>query len=82
MERGNKPVPQNFEMRDVDKNEIGSVLVPYGGDSRMKEIMRASQDLLKSQEGRQIVYGNLKLGKFDEEISGINLSKMFSVYGP
>ena len=29
-----------------------------------------------------MVYGNLKLGKFDEEISGINLSKLFSVYGP
>ena len=34
--------------------------------------------------GRQMVYGNLKLGHFDEEItgSGINLSKLFSVYGP
>lgn len=31
-----------------------------------------------------MVYGNLKLGNFDEEItgSGINLSKLFSVYGP
>ena len=29
-----------------------------------------------------MIYGNLKLGNFDEEISGINLSKLFSVYGP
>jgi hypothetical protein len=29
-----------------------------------------------------MVYGNLKLGQFDEEINGINLSKLFSVYGP
>lgn len=29
-----------------------------------------------------MVYGNLKLGHFDEEINGINLSKLFSVYGP
>ena len=29
-----------------------------------------------------MVYGNLKLGNFEEEISGINLSKLFSVYGP
>jgi hypothetical protein len=28
------------------------------------------------------VFGNLKLGNFEEEISGINLSKLFSVYGP
>jgi len=28
------------------------------------------------------VFGNLKLGGFEEEVSGINLSKLFSVYGP
>ena len=37
---------------------------------------------ISRQSGRQMVYGNLKLGQFDEEISGINLSKLFSVYGP
>lgn len=28
------------------------------------------------------MYGNLKLGNFEEEVSGVNLSKLFSVYGP
>lgn len=29
-----------------------------------------------------MVYGELEFGSFDDEISGINLSKLFSVYGP
>lgn len=29
-----------------------------------------------------MIYGDLELGNFDEEISGINLSKLFSVYAP
>jgi len=37
---------------------------------------------MSQQSGRQVVYGNLQLGHFEEEISGINLSKLFSVYGP
>jgi hypothetical protein len=32
--------------------------------------------------GQNMVYGDLNLGKFEEQVMGINLSKLFSVYVP
>ena len=34
------------------------------------------------KNGKQMVYGDIEVGNFEEEISGINLSKLFSVYNP
>jgi hypothetical protein len=37
----------------------------------------------QTEQKREIVYDNLKIGKIENEVvSGINLSKLFSVYGP
>lgn len=47
-----------------------------------KQLEDAARDLAQYKLGRQMVYGELEFGSFDEEISGINLSKLFSVYGP
>lgn len=73
MERGNKPVPQNFE---ILKEEIISkektnetAVIPYTG---------ASAD----DPNRKVAFGNAGLGSFEEEVNGINLSKLFSIYGP
>ena len=72
-------MPQNYVVRDANVGE--GAVVPYEGDKPAEAIQHASQDLLALKD-RQLIYGNVKLGEFEEEISGINLSKLFSVYGP
>lgn len=39
-------------------------------------------DVTQTSKDPAPVFGNVKLGGFEEEVSGINLSKLFSVYGP
>jgi hypothetical protein len=36
----------------------------------------------KGSAGQRITAEGYKMGQFEEEVSGINLSKLFSVYGP
>lgn len=79
---------------DFEAHKIEQSLVPYfsqedGARNRSQEDKNRMAEPGKAGIGkdgtaRQMVYGNLKLGNFDEEItgSGINLSKLFSVYGP
>lgn len=89
MRRGNNPVPAAYE--EHEPVAPGGALVPFFGGPESgggKPGALASEaggiggKAASKQSGRQMVYGNLKLGNFDEEISGINLSKLFSVYGP
>ena len=92
LERGNKPIPAVLDAKDGNPEnargapkEAEMAVVPVGQpdqkpESQPPELDRESR--AKAQNDRQVVYGNLKLGRFEDEISGINLSKLFSVYGP
>jgi hypothetical protein len=95
MERGNKPVPLTFEMKDANEQVEGSpdqrALVPALGLDGFSVLHPQAQDIallpatgesLGGESKKQVVYGDLKLGKFEEEVGGINLAKLFSVYGP
>lgn len=90
MDRGNKPVPQNVDPREGLEltQDANGALVPYQFEGTAthngvpKQLEDAARDLAQYKLGRQMVYGELEFGSFDEEISGINLSKLFSVYGP
>ena len=89
MERGNKPVPYNFEMREAHLSELPKdnsqimALVPFSAEMS-DEDRQLNKDLpvAAATKTKQMVYGDLDLGSFEDEISGINLSKLFSVYGP
>jgi hypothetical protein len=60
LDRGNKPVPLNYEEQDV---------LPL-----RRPINESFQ--------RTGPTGKISLADFDEEINGINMSKLFSAYGP
>jgi len=64
---------------DEQEPIMSKALMPYINSDELFKKQIADD---KARNNRQMVYGNLKLGNFDEEISGINLSKLFSVYGP
>lgn len=92
LERGNKPVPSVLETKEGPSEntrpapkEAEISVVPVGEPDHKTEMQVPDIDRearAKAQNDRQVVYGNLKLGRFEDEISGINLSKLFSVYGP
>ena len=82
MGRGNKPVPNQIVDSSNDPKQYA--LIPFATDKPI-EVAGVNSTIKKDTatgQNRQVVFGNLKLGNFDEEISGINLSKLFSVYGP
>lgn len=71
LERGNKPVPLNYEEQDVlptshDQSYADKIKMLYGTQNQL-----ATKTKTK-----------FNLGDFDEEINGVNLSKLFVAYGP
>jgi hypothetical protein len=96
MARGNKPVPNTLDAKESIEHSLGksTALVPFGSNKDGQTDIYNNEcvfvvkhedrpaDPNMSKTGKQVVYGDLELGNFDEEISGINLSKLFSVYAP
>lgn len=67
MKRGNEPVASNYEEMELHPMKANDlVIIPNAEES--------------AKSPPQL--GTIKLGAFEEEVSGINLSKLFSVYGP
>jgi hypothetical protein len=71
LKRGNEPVASNYEeveLKPIKANDL--VIIPNAEEVSKKEVTAP------------VPFGNVKLNGFEEEVSGINLSKLFSVYGP
>jgi hypothetical protein len=72
LERGNKPVPPNYEEQDVGESYI----------SKIKALYDSQKDPLVPKDPINKAKTKINLQEFDEEINGVNLSKLFSAYGP
>mmetsp|Transcript_18541 Transcript_18541/g.17623 ORF Transcript_18541/g.17623 Transcript_18541/m.17623 type:complete len:174 (+) Transcript_18541:1908-2429(+) len=70
LERGNKPVPPNYEEQDV---------YPVQG---MTDWNKAPGQVQARKVRQRGMNKSFNIEDFDEEINGVNLSKLFSVYGP
>ena len=70
MKRGNNPVMTNYDETGVEPLK-DLVIIPNVDNGFVDD----------DDKKKDLTYNNLKIGAFEEEISGINLSKLFSVYG-
>eukprot|EP00347_Sterkiella_histriomuscorum_P013435 403364716 len=97
LDRGNKPVPPNYEEHDVlpaiDLQGKYQSTGHYNSNSNVNLGTRSLKNKHQSRQmlsfgPRQLLGGiggtisGLNLDEFDEEINGVNLGKLFSVYGP
>lgn len=86
MARGNKPVPVNVDVKEAEGASLGksTALVPLIGKDAEEGALVVKHDGPKPDQPKVIkqAMADQEHRNFDEEISGINLSKLFSVYAP